>query len=74
MKTKSAKETSNALHNILAKIRGLKVAMYWTLIQSDDGEEFFNEEVKGVLRSFNNIQGYPKLTPPPYLAEMKNVP
>ena len=58
MKRKSAKETSNALYNILSKIKDLKKAKYRILVQSDDGNEFFNKEVRDVLASFNNIGIY----------------
>ena len=58
MKRKSAKETSNALYNILSKIKDLKKAKYRILVQSDDGKEFFNKEVRDVLASFNNIGIY----------------
>ena len=58
MKNKSAKEVSNAVYNILTKIKDLKKAKYRILIQSDDGNEFFNKEMRSVLVSFNNIGIY----------------
>ena len=58
MKNKSAKEASNAVYNILTKIKDLKKAKYRILIQSDDGKEFFNKEMRSVLVSFNNIGIY----------------
>ena len=58
MKNKNAKEVSNAVYNILTKIKDLKKAKYRILIQSDDGKEFFNKEMRSVLVSFNNIGIY----------------
>ena len=53
MKSKTGKETSKALHEILKTITDLKKDDYRILIQCDDGNEFFNKDVKNMITSFN---------------------
>ena len=54
MKSKTGKETSKALHDILENITDLKKVEYRILIQCDDGNEFFNKDVKNMITSFNS--------------------
>ena len=58
MKSKKGKEVSIALYSILKDIEGLKEAKYRILIQSDDGKEFFNKDVIGILKLFDNMDIY----------------
>ena len=58
METKGAKDVSTALYSILTSIKDLKKVNYRVLIQCDEGKEFYNKEVKDVLKSFNNIKLY----------------
>lgn len=58
MKTKSAVDVSKALHSILQGISGLAKVEYRILIQCDNGKEFYNRQVKDVLKKFNNIHLY----------------